>query len=95
LRNGAAAAGRAHAHDDYEGRKRLVCTTGLRMNDGFSISERSKNLFPSEPSQPMSTRRFDYGVKRPERETNHLPATSSEAKIWWNYNLIPPHVFMI
>jgi hypothetical protein len=33
------------------------------------------------------------GVKRPEREADHSPPTSAEAKKMWIYTSTPPYVF--
>jgi hypothetical protein len=45
-------------------------------------------------SYPMGTGALSPGVKRPEREADHLPPTSAEVKKTWVYTATPLYAFM-
>jgi hypothetical protein len=70
-------------------------TTGVRFSALALI------FFSSPPhpdrlwgSYPISTWALSPGVKKPGRETDHLPPSAAEFKNVWNYTYTPPYVLM-
>jgi hypothetical protein len=56
----------------------------------FSLHHRVQNGSGAHPaSYPMGTRGSFSGVKRPEREADHLPQSSAEVKNAWSYTSTP------
>jgi hypothetical protein len=43
---------------------------------------------------PIPSKRSFPGIKRPKRETDHLPPTGTEAENAWSYTSSPPYVHM-
>jgi hypothetical protein len=52
-------------------------------------------LGPSHPLLLNWYRRYFVGVKWPEHEVNHSPASSVEVKNEWSYTSASPHAFML
>jgi hypothetical protein len=65
---------------------------------------KGKNFLPSTSSRPVlgptqppvqwETRALSLGVKRPRREADHLPPSSTEVKNTWIYISTSPYVFV-
>jgi hypothetical protein len=57
----------------------------------FYLHHRVQNGSGSHPaSYPMDTRALSLGVKRPGREADHSPPSSTDVKNAWSYTSIPP-----
>jgi hypothetical protein len=70
---------------------------GVRVPVGariFTSPCRPDRLWVHPTSYPMGTKGSFPGVKRPGREADHSPQTSTEVKKTWVYTSTPPHVFM-
>jgi hypothetical protein len=79
--------------------------------DGWTIGTRflagERNEFFSSPPPSISiprptqlpiqsvTRALSLRIKRPGREADHSPQSSSEVKNVWSYASIPPYGFMV
>jgi hypothetical protein len=51
-------------------------------------------LGPTQPRIQWVPGALSLGVKRPEREADHSPPSSSEVKNAWNYTSTPQYAFM-
>jgi hypothetical protein len=51
-------------------------------------------LGPTQPPIQWVPGALSLGVKRPEREADHLPPSSAEVKNAWSYASTPQYVFM-
>jgi len=56
-----------------------------------TASKTGSGAYPA--SYPMGTGALSLGVKRPGREADHSPPSSSEVKNAWNYDSNPQYVF--
>jgi hypothetical protein len=61
----------------------------------FSVLHFQTSSGVHPPSYLMGTGGPLLGVKRPGREADHSPPTSTEVKKMWVYTSTPPYVFMV
>jgi hypothetical protein len=59
----------------------------------FAAASR-RALGPTQPHIQWVSGALTLGIKRPGREADHSPPSSSEIKIVWSYTSTPPKVFM-
>jgi hypothetical protein len=60
----------------------------------FSTSQGPDRFWDAPSRLPNDYRGVSPGIKQPEREADHSPSTSAEAKSTWISTFTSPYVFM-